>query len=168
VSDFELSDPGSGGDSSCFRLQVEVSVFDGIGGSRLRASTKSVEGTTTRSGGMGFDSSWAGSGTPISFPKSEKSTVSTSSPSFIDKESMSLSVASGLCFAAVVGGGGGGGGGAACVLHESVCDTTESVVGCCRRENDGRVDVPSLGVPPREGVLSHVGLVISGVGVGGI
>lgn len=145
---------------------MEVSLFGGIGGSRWRASTKSVEGGVTESGGTGFDSSWVCSGPPISFPKSEKSTVSTSSPSFIDKESRSLLVASGLCLAAVVGGGVGNG--PACALHESDCDATESVVDCGSGGNCGREDAPSLGVPPREGVLPHAGLVISGVGVGGI
>jgi len=66
--------------------------------------------------------------------------------------------------------GSGGGNGAACALHESDCDTTESVVDCCRRENGGRVDVPSPGVPvpPGEGGLPCTGLVISEAGAGGI
>lgn len=132
----------------------------------MRASTKSIEGGRTVSGGMWLDSSWVCSGPPISFPKSEKSIVSTSSPSLIDKESRSLSIASGLCLAAIVGGDVGNG--PACVLHESDCDATESVVDCGRGENSGRVDAPSLGVPPREGVLPHAGLVTSGVGVGSI
>ena len=143
-----------------------MSLFGGIGGSRLRASTRSVEGGVTESGGMWFDSSWVCSGPPISFPKSEKSTVSTSSPSFIDKESRSLSVASGLCLAAVMGCDVGNG--PACVLHESDCDATESVVDCGLWGNGGRVGAPSLGVPPREGVLPHTGWLTSGVGVGGI
>jgi len=120
----------------------------------------------TESGGMWFDSSWVYPGPPISFPKSEKSTVSTSSPSFIDRESRSLFVASSLCLAVVVGGDVGNG--PACVLHESDCDATESVVDCGREGNGWRVDAPSLGVPPREGVLPHAGLVTSGVGVEGI
>jgi len=118
----------------------------------------------TESGGLCFDSSGVCSGPLISFPKSEKSTVSKSSPSFIDRESRSLLMASGLCLAAVVGGGGGNG--PACALHESDCDATESVVDCGCEGNGGRVDAPSLGVPPREGDLPHADLVTSGVGVG--
>ena len=166
ASGFEPSGPGSEWDSSCFRRQEEVSPFDGIGGSLLRASIKSVEGAVTGSGGMGFGSSGVRSGPVISFPSSEKSTVSTSSPSFIDKESESLSATSGLCLAAVVGDSGGNG--AAWALHESGCGAAESVVDCCRRANGGRVDASSLWIPPREGVFSHAGLVISGAGVWGI
>ena len=106
------------------------------------------------------------SGPLISFPRSKKSTVSTSSPSFIDKESKSLSAVSGLCLAAVVEGGGDSG--AAWALHESDCDATESVADCCCRASGRRVDVSSLGVPPEEGGFPHAGLVVSGVGVGGI
>lgn len=141
---------------------MEVSLLSAVGGSLLRTSARSVKGAVTASGGTDLCSS-AFSGTPANLLRSEKSKVSTSSPSFTDKESRSSAARVACCM--VVGGEGKG---AACTLHESEDDATGSVVDCCRRGNCGRVDDPFLGVPSWEGNFSCAGSAVSGAGVGGV